>query len=363
MDGIYIHIPFCVRKCPYCDFYSVKSDENLMDKYTEHIVKLMETTQIKLNADTIYFGGGTPSVLGEKRLSKILNTAKKSFNFTNGEVTLEANPTTLNYDYLKNLREIGFNRLSMGVQSTDDAELNILGRLHNADEAKNAFLNAQKAGFDNISLDLMVGLPNQTKEKAIQNAINLIKLNPQHISVYLLKIETGTAFYNRYKATETFEDNQADIYTAICEIMAENGYNQYEISNFSRKGFESKHNIKYWQLDDYLGIGPSAHSKIGNKRYFIKRNLDEFLLCDNLSNMMIFDDFAGDFEEYIMLGLRLKKGINLTTTEKLYPNTSETLLKNAQDFIKNGFIIYHNNNISLSTKGFLISNYIISRLI
>ncbi|MEG1044363.1 MAG: radical SAM family heme chaperone HemW [Oscillospiraceae bacterium] len=362
-DGLYIHIPFCIRKCPYCDFYSMACNEDLMDKFTEHTVSLISNCNVELHPDTIYFGGGTPTALGEKRLGKILSIAMEHFNFECGEVTVEANPCTLDEDYLKSLLEMGFNRLSMGFQSGNDDELKLLGRLHDVYVAKNAYYMARKVGFPNISLDIMLGLPNQTVESAINSAKEIIALNPEHISAYLLKIEKGTKFDKLYKTTEDFEDKQAEIYEQICSLMKENGYIQYEISNFSKIGYESKHNNKYWKLDDYLGIGPSAHSKIGDKRFFMERDLNAYLKGESFEDLLIFDDYAGDFDEYVMLRLRLKDGINLEEAEKFYPNKTAELIKKAKPMIDLGYVIYDEKTLSLTTEGFLISNYIISRLI
>lgn len=365
MDGIYIHIPFCVKKCPYCDFYSMPCKDDLMDKFTAQTVNLIKNYNKNIIADTVYFGGGTPTTLGEKALEKILSAAIKQFNVdkNNAEITIEANPCTLTQDYLNNLRKIGFNRLSMGFQSGNDDELKLLGRAHSKNEAVEAFNMARKAGFNNISLDIMLGLPNQSVLDAKKSAIEIIKLNPEHISAYLLKIEKGTAFDKIYKSDENFEDNQAEIYEEICNVMKENGYEHYEISNFCKKGFESKHNTKYWKLDNYLGIGPSAHSKLFNKRFYMKKSINEYLQGANVDDLLIFEDYADDYEEYVMLRLRLKEGISIKALNELYPDNSADFTEKIKPMIKNGMIIKNDDNVFLSDKGFLISNYIISRLI
>ena len=361
--GIYIHVPFCIRKCPYCSFYSVKTDEKSMSDYVDKTLYFLNSRKWNFKADTIYFGGGTPSVLSPNALVKILKKTKEVFSFEKGEVTLEANPCTVDYKSLKILHDGGFNRLSMGFQSGNDDELKMLGRLHDKERAKQAFYDARRAGFENISLDIMMGLAGQSIEAAEKSAEEIMSLNPNHISAYMLKIEKGTEFYNRYKVTEEFEDNQSDIYMRLCELFEENGYHQYEISNFSKDGFESRHNTKYWQLDDYWGIGPSAHSKIGKKRFYMPPSLNDYLNADKIENLLLYESESENFEEYVMLGLRLKSGINLMKLEKKYPGTSSDFENKMSEFIKYGYAEKHDNVINLTTKGFLISNYIISEVI
>ena len=361
--GIYIHVPFCVRKCPYCSFYSLTKNENLMKLYVEQTAKLIKKSDFDLKADTIYFGGGTPSVLPAKALIYLLNTAKEKFNFTDGEVTLEANPSTVDFEKLSKLYNGGFNRLSMGFQSGNEDELKTLGRLHDKNRARQAFFDARKAGFKNISLDIMLGLYGQSIEEAKSSAKEIISLNPDHISAYMLKIEKGTEFYERYEDTEEFEDNQGDIYLEMCKFINENGYKQYEISNFAHKGFESRHNTKYWMLEDYLGIGPSAHSKLGNKRYYMESNLNKYLSGNSINELFLYEDEAETLEEYIMMRLRLSKGLDLNEMERLYPNSSKEFIENSKKFISYGYMERENNRFYLNSKGFLISNYIISELI
>ncbi len=361
--GIYIHVPFCVKKCPYCSFYSLPKTENLIKNYVKKTAELIKTCSVNLKADTIYFGGGTPSVLPPDDLIYLLNLIKDKFGFSVGEVTLEANPSTVDYESLLTLKQGGFNRLSMGFQSGSDEELKILGRLHDKKTAKQAFLDARKAGFENISLDIMLGLYGQTLKQAEKSAEEIINLSPEHISAYMLKIEKGTEFYSRYEDTEEFEDNQGEIYLHICKFMNNHGYKQYEISNFAHSGYESRHNTKYWTLEDYLGIGPSAHSKLGNKRYYMESDLNRYLKGNDVKSLLIYEDEAETLEEYIMMRLRLCDGIDLTEMEKIYPNSSMAFTEKCLKFIKYGYMEKKDSKIWLNSKGFLISNYIISELV
>ncbi|HAN43965.1 MAG TPA: coproporphyrinogen III oxidase, partial [Ruminococcaceae bacterium] len=254
--GLYIHIPFCLSKCPYCDFYSVKTDGGSIKKYTAAVVNAIKSRPLGgLSVDTVYFGGGTPSVIGAENLAEILQAARDSFLVEqNAEITLEANPGTVDLSFFSELKKAGFNRLSMGLQSANDGQLKLLGRRHNADEAKAAVLSAQKAGFDNISLDIMLGIPQQT-EKIVEKSIDFCaSLNVSHISAYMLKIEPNTPFYKSNIADICpDEDMQADLYLHAVYCLETRGYKQYEISNFARDGKKSRHNLKYWHCEQYLG--------------------------------------------------------------------------------------------------------------
>jgi len=364
--GLYIHIPFCLSKCPYCDFYSLKADSDSIKKYTAAVINAIKNRPYGgLNVDTVYFGGGTPSIIGAQNLADILQAAKGSFFVAdNAEITLEANPCTVDYSFFCELKIAGFNRLSMGLQSANDEQLKILGRRHNADEAKAAVLAAQRAGFDNISLDIMLGIPQQTME-IVENSINFCaELNVSHISAYMLKIEPNTPFYKSNIAEICpDEDTQADLYLHAVSCLESRGYMQYEISNFARDGKKSRHNLKYWHCEEYLGIGPSAHSFLGGRRFYFERDINKFVGSANPFDNIIDDGEGGGAEEYIMMSLRLTEGLNLKTLEQKYASPQGIILKKAKPLIKAGLAIINGDSLSLTPSGFLISNSIIAELI
>lgn len=361
--GIYIHIPFCRGKCPYCDFFSLRGNAN---DYNTYIVSLKEliiewSLKLKKTVDTIYIGGGTPSVLEAEQIADIINTVKSHFTVAeNAEVTMEANPKSalsFDFDIAKNA---GVNRVSLGVQSANINELRILGRAHNNDDVKKAFKNIRSSGINNISLDLMLGIPEQTIESMKSSIDFCSELDVEHISVYILKIEENTYFYNnRDKYVFPDEEAAADLYLFAVDYLEQKGFNQYEISNFSKSGYESKHNLKYWNLDDYLGIGPAAHSFVDGKRFFYNRSIESFT-----NNEIIDDGTGGDESEYIMLQLRLTKGLNLDKYKEAfgkYPD--KDFFDKVNKYCNLGFMVYNNNTIKFTKNGFLISNSILSELI
>ena len=271
--GIYIHIPFCASKCSYCDFYSLAGCEQQMPDYHRALIAhLAESARGIRNyeVDSVYFGGGTPSYYGAEHLMEIFDVLKRNGNVRlDAEVTVECNPDSMTYKDLKLLRSEGVTRLSVGVQATNNDLLKLIGRRHSFQQAELAFSAARKAGFDNISLDLIYGLPSQTKSDWADSLARIVEMHPEHISCYGLKLEEGTPMYREYKDSPVLpsEDEQADMYSYAAEMLERYGYRQYEISNFCAPGFESLHNLKYWNLDDYMGFGPGAHSCVGNLRY------------------------------------------------------------------------------------------------
>ncbi len=270
--GIYVHVPFCAAKCPYCNFYSVKAQDSLMDAYTEKLCQTLEQSARRWprRMDSLYFGGGTPILLGPERIEKILNAARRYFSLEQAEITLEANPASTLEPVLRELYAAGVNRLSFGMQSADEGELRLLGRRHTAKEAALAVEQAQRAGFFNLSLDLMLGLPQQTAQ-SVENSVDFCaKTGVSHISAYLLKVELGTPFdQNGMAARCPDADGQADLYLCAVNALEKHGFFQYEISNFAKPGFHSRHNCKYWLGAEYLGLGPAAHSFLeGRRRFF-----------------------------------------------------------------------------------------------
>lgn len=362
--GIYIHIPFCKRKCPYCDFYSVVADDSLRRDYARALIKRIATHANKsLSVDTIYFGGGTPSLMHSDDIADIIRAVKASFNVSdNCEITLECNPSSVDFDKLCAFKSAGVNRLSFGVQSSDDDELKALGRLHDFSLAQRAVLDSQLAGFENISCDLMIGTPHQTIESLTRSVRALCSLNIKHISCYMLKIEEGTAYdCDQIRASVADDDAVSDMYLALCEELERLGFMQYEISNFAIGGYESCHNLKYWIGEDYIGFGPAAHSYYNNRRTYAESDVYAFI-ANPLSKDLIEDDSPDKLLEYIMLGLRISKGISLEKIN-LLGGDSPAFLKALKPFVSAQYAILDGDNVSLTREGYLRSNGIISRLL
>ena len=358
--GLYLHIPFCNGKCPYCDFYSVNPRSEKVTAYVDALCR--EIDKAGGIYDTVYFGGGTPSLIGSDNIAKIIAHINRT---PDCEATLECNPSDTGsensaFDFSV-VAKSGINRISMGLQSADNTERKILGRRGGCDDVERAIARAKNAGIENISLDLMLGIPNQTAE-SLKKSIDFCKNSgAKHISAYILKIEEGTPFY-KIKSTLSLpdEDETCDLYLSAVEMLEKAGYKQYEISNFSEKGFESRHNLKYWHCEEYLGIGASAHSFVDGKRFYYERSIDDFI-----SGISPVDDgFGGDEEEYIMLALRLSEGLVFDEYEKRFGKpVPETVIKKARELQKHGLLIVEDNSISLTVKGFLVSNSVISSLI
>jgi oxygen-independent coproporphyrinogen-3 oxidase len=359
--GLYVHVPFCLKKCPYCDFYSIKFDDALAERYTQTIITEMFTYD-HIKADTLYFGGGTPVLLGAPRLKRIIDAAKKQFSLE-GEFTVEANPCSIDKQTLLELKQAGFNRVSFGVQSGVDKELHSLGRAHTKMQALEAVKGAKEAGFTNISVDLMIGIPHQTPQTLLSSLEFIKQLDVPHVSAYILKIEQGTRFYeDNTAALCPDEDSVCDLYLNTIEFLNSIGVEQYEISNFAKRGFESKHNLKYWRCEEYLGFGASAHSYYKGKRYLHPRDIEGYL-SSNGNNYQISDKQAGGFEEYAMLRLRLSEGIDLSLLDKRFCFDKEKILRRAKPLEQSGLLRINGEIIFLTPKGFLVSNAIIASLI
>lgn len=363
MTGIYIHIPFCKSKCPYCDFYSFKPDEAQKDSYLKAVLRYLEEnkSQIKTPVDTVYFGGGTPSFFGSERIKKVIDCIKENYNLVSPEITVECNPSSVSDEFFRVLSEAGVNRISMGMQSAVDIERKALGRLSDKDEVRNAITLAKNNSIDNISLDIMLGVPGQTMESLDESIDFLLSADIQHISAYILKIEEGTPFYKmQNELTLPDEDTVCEMYLHTVKRLREKGFQQYEISNFSKEGFESRHNLHYWRTEEYLGIGPSAHSFLNGKRFYFERNFNSFLSCPTI----IYDGDGGNEEEYIMLALRLSEGFSKEKFKErfgAYPDM--TIFEKAKELQKHRLVKTDGETISLTPEGFLISNSIIGKLL
>ena len=270
--GIYIHIPFCSKKCPYCDFYSRSGTDKLYDEYTAAMLRSLGSSPYRgeYAAATLYFGGGTPGLVGAERLALMIEEVKQDFGLDteNSEITVELDPADESID-LDLLKRVGVNRISIGLQSSDDRELKLLGRRHNAEQAERFIERVKASGFENYSLDLMLAIPGQTAESLERSVRFCAESGASHISSYILKIEPNTVFYKKRDELELpGDDEAADMYEYLCRLMSEYGYKHYEISNFCKEGFEGKHNLIYWHDEEYLGFGPSAHSFADGSRFY-----------------------------------------------------------------------------------------------
>lgn len=321
--GIYIHIPFCKQKCFYCDFCSFANKNEMQGKYVETVINEIKniTHKEKYTVTTIYLGGGTPSILSPNYIKNILQEIKSSFEILDdAEITIEINPGTVNEEKLKRYKEYGINRLSIGLQSANDKILKNIGRIHDYKQFEETFFYARKCGFKNINVDLMIGLPTQAIEDVKQTLEKIIQKNPEHISVYSLIIEEGTIIeklINENKLQLPDEETERIMYWTVVNELKENGYNQYEISNFSKKTYESKHNTNCWKQKQYIGLGTSAHSYLNKKRYSNTNNIEEYIKNiqeNNISkNITIHEEQTEEstMNEYMLLGLRMIQGINI----------------------------------------------------
>lgn len=361
--GVYLHIPFCRKRCAYCDFYSAIVNNDMVSKYVEKLKSEIYRWggQLGRPADTVYFGGGTPSVLSAEQLTQLLGCVKEAFGIChNSEITIEINPENAQSDYLLKLKKAGFNRLSIGVQSLNDTVLKTLGRRHNAEDAINAFNTARQAGFDNISVDLMLGLVGQSSTESEKIAKEIIKLSPEHISCYMFILEEKTAMYARRGDLQfPGEDAVSEEFVKISQLFSDSGYNHYEISNFSKQGKESKHNNKYWKTQEYIGIGPSAYSFVDKKRFHFENDLHKFIN----NPQTVYDGEGGDLSEYIMLALRLKEGLKETELIKLYGKRfSDNFFNKSEELIKEGLAVIKDKVFYLTETGMLVSNSIICEM-
>ena len=368
--GLYVHIPFCARKCNYCDFYSLPHSCKAEDEYITAICDHIRHDSVlykDYEFDTVYIGGGTPSVLSPASLEKLVNTVKTYLNLTQGgEFTVEVNPCSVTREKLLAYKSLGINRLSMGVQSANDSELECLGRLHTKDEAERAYNLARACGFDNISLDLMFGLPNQSIFD-FQNSLDFVlSLSPEHISAYGLKIEKNTPFGKMQDSLVLpGEDEEYSMYTVLCDTLSNKGYEQYEISNFSKKGYRARHNVKYWLAQEYVGFGPSAHSYFDGVRYYYSSDISAYI---NGNRGKINEEAEAPTEiekmdEYVMLRLRLCDGVNLKEFEDTFKKDFLCEYPGVCDYVKSGHMTNQNGRVAFTKEGFFVSNYILSNIL
>lgn len=362
--GLYVHIPFCRSKCPYCDFYSLTRSEALFPAYAHRVTDQLKilSKQYSVQADTLYLGGGTPSLIGGALLAEITGAAQKHFSLPpDAEITVECNPSSCSPALFHQLAEAGVNRISLGMQSAVDGERKKLGRRSGRGDVARCIEWAHGAGIHNISLDLMLGIPGQTAQSVAESAAFCAQAGVTHVSGYLLKIEAGTPFYDRAdKLSLPDEDETCRIYETACRELEQSGFKQYEISNFARPGYESRHNLKYWNDAEYLGIGPAAHSFIDGKRFYYPRDLDAFLAGGDPES----DGTGGDFEEYAMLRLRLCAGLLEADVRARFGHPiPPQFYERARELAENGLAASGEQGIRLTRAGFLLSNSAIAYLL
>ena len=366
ISGLYIHVPFCLSKCPYCDFYSLTSLIAL-PLFLDALLKEMETYRNEFNSfDTVYIGGGTPSLLSLQQLESVLGGIRENFDLMpNTEITIETNPADLHQSYLESLREIGINRLNIGIQSFDLKLLRFLGRRHSLAQALSAIEASRKAGFHNIGLDLIYGIPGQAIDSWLDTLRRAVSFSPEHVSCYQLTIESRTPLGKRYQAGEFSmpdEESQYEFFMKTSQFLEGAGFLHYEVSNFA-KGAEhtSRHNQKYWDHSPYLGLGPAAHSFQNNRRWWNHRSIDKYLAAINGGNLPVEETETLTMEQLLLetlyLGLRTKKGICLEDFKKRFDYDIFTAKRKMLDKLQEeGFISIQDGHLYPTPTGLAVAD-------
>ncbi len=365
-----MHIPLCVRKCNYCDFCSYPlADADWRDGYINKICAEIESYKgNNIIVDTLFFGGGTPSLLSSDEFLKIYSSINNTFILDNdAEITLETNPKTLTPDNLKTFLSCGVNRLSIGLQSIHDNETKILGRIHNFDDFMYSFELAKTLGVGNINVDLMYGIPEQTMYSFAKTLDTVLALKPEHISLYGLILEEGTPFWKMKNSLSLpGEDTECDMYYHAADILRYNGYSHYEISNYAKDGYASRHNMKYWLCEEYIGVGVSAYSYFNGERYGNSSHISEYL-SENCKKYSYREKATRESEmyEYVMLGLRLKDGFSLKEYSDKFDVdfVNRDRMARIDQLVDLGYMIKKDDRLSLTERGFYISNSILTDLI
>lgn len=359
MKGVYVHIPFCAQKCPYCDFYSIKGNAQIRRSYFDALIKEIKERKCAMS-DTLYIGGGTPSLADVKTVKAVIDTVRKECGLAkDAEITLEANPSDLDKDKAAGLKDAGVNRISLGVESALSDELRFLGRNHRRKDVETAVRNLKDAGIKNISVDLMFGLCGQTVADLYRSIEFVKELGVLHLSAYILKIEKGTQFF-KTRPNLPNDDQIAKLYLSAVKRLEQIGFKQYEISNFAKEGFESAHNLKYWRQEQYMGYGVSAHSFEGNKRYAHSRNILEYIKKgkDDLKET----DGGGDSEEWLILRTRLNRGVSANELKERGFDV-KTIFKKAELLKKRGLVKENKGRICLTPEGMLLQNSVVLYLL
>ena len=382
--GIYIHIPFCKQKCYYCDFVSFSDKIELQEKYIETLIKELKSYNFEeYDITTIYIGGGTPSYISSGLIKKVLENVKSKTKNNNTkwediEITIEVNPGTVNKEKLEEYKNQGINRLSIGLQTTNDILLKKIGRIHTYKDFLDTYNLARNIGFANINVDLIIGLPEETISDVKKDLENIIKINPEHISVYSLIVEEGTKIenlLNENKITLPDEECERRMYWYVKNTLELNGYNHYEISNFAKENMKSKHNINCWEQKEYIGLGISSHSYVENIRYGNTSNLEKYIENNDFANeqeletkkIRIVDEVQSkeDMEkEYMMLGLRKTEGITVSKFKEKFGENPIYIFRNElEKLVKENLIIVDGDNIYLSNKGLDLANLVFEEFI
>ncbi len=373
--GLYVHFPFCIKKCHYCDFLSFeKISYEIIADYCNAVIKEIEKRKQDLNdytVDTIFLGGGTPSLIPEESLEKIIVSIYNNFHIANDiEFTIESNPKTLSKEKLDFFLSSGINRISMGVQALDDTLLNFIGRVHSVQDFYKNYYEAREAGFRNINTDLIFAIPNQSMKKWQDTMEGIIELKPEHISFYSLKYEEGTPFYERYSSGEWTENDEEDrnMYWHAVNKLRRKGYIHYEISNAAVPGYECRHNLKYWSMEEYLGIGLGAHSYLRNLRFSNERDLNKYIQnANNMEDNRIWiyqNKIKDDISEFIFTGLRKRKGICLNDFNERFKGSIEQFFpKEIDNLLSGNWIEIKENQMMLTDRGVDVSNSIMSKFI
>ncbi len=374
--SVYIHIPFCKRKCNYCDFCSYVCDEKMQNNYVEALINEIRASSYiaeDYNVKTVFIGGGTPSILKAGLIESILDalldtfeTARKG-SYVPKEITIECNPGTVTLEKLLSYKNAGINRISFGLQSANDDELKMLGRIHSFEEWEESMFLARKCGFDSINTDIISGIPGQTKESFGETIKKVIEHEPEHISVYSLIIEEGTPFYDKYNPElfsddelDEWEENDRQIYAYTRDILEKCGYDRYEISNYSKKGYECKHNNVYWMRGDYIGFGVSAASLINNSRYTHTRDIKEYIKQPCIHTEEEELDIYSQMSEYMMLGLRTIKGISIIDFKNTFDKEIEDVFPGVADkWINEGMMKRDDDRLFLTERGLDICNMVL----
>lgn len=366
--GLYLHIPFCIQKCLYCDFCSFpKATEASMTSYAKELCRRLERAAGRCEeyrVDTVYFGGGTPTLLPLSAIESILDCIRTRYDLApDAEITCECNPASADGEKLSALRRMGINRLSLGLQSVHDSELALLGRAHDYGEFLATFGQAREAGFENISVDLMYGIPDQTLESFRASLRTVAALSPEHISAYGLKVEEGTPFFRMAdRLVLPDEDTEFKMYEAMTDILGEYGYAKYEISNFAKAGRESRHNLRYWRREPYLGFGVAAHSCFEGERFGNSRDLDAFLRGEDITAERERLDDTDERDEYLFLGLRLASGIDLADYRRRFGAFFREVYPQADALLAAGYLKTDGERVAFTDKGFFVSNTILAEL-
>ena len=369
--GVYLHIPFCKSRCSYCDFATdVYRDSGAVERYVDALcTEIQNFHEDGIEADTIYFGGGTPSLLTDGQSGRVLTALRNTFGISDSpEITMEMNPATVTPESLAAYRELGVNRASFGVQTFDNRDLKLLARGHDANDARVTFRMLRDAGFDNISFDLIAGLPGQTMKSWRRNLDEAVALSPEHLSLYLLEVHQGTPLAQQIRSGRRptpDEDLSAEMYEIMIDTLAGAGYQQYEISNFSRPGFGSRHNTKYWRLDPVYGFGVSAHSYDGHERYANERNTVRYAeLIESGRSAEVMREVTDASSEFVFLGLRLEEGIDLDEYQRRFRrHLPETFQSEIDDLAQKGLIDTIDNRMRLTRKGKLFSNEVFAAFV